>query len=568
MQSDRSPGHAPIGPDRRQFLAGAAGFACPWLIPARGGLAAGDRSLDEPLPLGWLEPFWRHTAALGPYLEQGHGLIEIPAPMQRGDFPYRGRDAPREAPFADHLSIVRPLGGYPGGDKGRDLAYRDGNGQVQYRLELLRQRLTPYREVGYREFTFVLDNVPWCFPDSPHEGGLGQVAPPADLEEWRAFIERVTQELVDILGEDAQRLRFRVGTEMNGTRRFDGSEAKYFRHYRASVEAVHAVLPEAPVGPYNISGASVRGIAEGHNVNSFALGRYAARHGLTFPWVAFSRYFSVGADPVERGYGCWDIWNAFEQRTPLAGLSREVHEYGVAPFGQKDRFVSAEPGALGAALECQMSWKLRRAGLDRLWHWSVFDKFRDREGKLRRLPTGQAWLYSVMDAMVGGRSYLLPPAERADDGTRHLAAISFKDEKALLLASAYNPTIERHASHRVRFRLPETSLKLADLEARICRLNRETAVHDRIRRDLAEADLLKEAYRQRPDRLGRLREMTTGDDGEHLVGERWDGYADRWAASLTLEPITEDAGRLEADAEEPYLELTLETPEVVAVELA
>jgi hypothetical protein len=46
----------------------------------------------------------------------------------------------------------------------RDLAWRDEQGRIQYRMDLLEPRLRPYLDSGIRSFTIVLDNVPWCFP--------------------------------------------------------------------------------------------------------------------------------------------------------------------------------------------------------------------------------------------------------------------------------------------------------------------------------------------------------------------------------------------------------------------
>jgi hypothetical protein len=88
---------------RRKFLASSAALALSGLGPmARAQMAS--------VPLGKLDRFWRYSAALGPYLEIGNGLMEVPEYMMAGDFPYRKRPFPKEVLFADQLSIVRLLG--------------------------------------------------------------------------------------------------------------------------------------------------------------------------------------------------------------------------------------------------------------------------------------------------------------------------------------------------------------------------------------------------------------------------------------------------------------------------
>lgn len=106
------------------------------------------------VPLGKLDRFWRYSAALGPYLEIGDGLMDVPEYMMAGDFPYRKRPFPKEVLFADQLSIMRLLGGYliPGESEKelaeRDLAWRDDEGRIRYRMDLLKPRLQPYIENG------------------------------------------------------------------------------------------------------------------------------------------------------------------------------------------------------------------------------------------------------------------------------------------------------------------------------------------------------------------------------------------------------------------------------------
>jgi len=542
--------------------------------------AAGAADASAPVPLGTLEPFWRYSAALGPFHEKGQQLVVVPDFMSRGDFPYRKRPFAKEAMFADHLSIVRLLGGFNDGDDqsaanstlhARDLAWRDADGTIRFRMELLRPRLQPYLDCGYSNLTLVLDNVPWCFPAKPGCGSrLGQSSPPRDTNEWHAFIQALCVEVKNIMGpEAAQYLRFRVGTENNGRARFDGTQAQFLRHYESASSAVQAVLPGAQFGPFNISGISVHGLDQ-ENVNAYALAQYCAEKKLPFDWVAFSRYYRPGTDPEEYAQTCRDVWDEFAQRVPaLKGVSREIHEFGFAPWGevQKGAFASNEPGALGAALTCQIMWRLRAAGINRLWHWGVDDRFRDRHNQLETYVTSQAWLLSVLERMAGGDAYLFPPREKAAHGTKILVAGSFRKAGALLMLSAYNTDIAQHNPETVSFQIPAGLLPAGAQTARFVRLTTGNAPYDVLRRDLAKAGLLKPEYLSRPDRLGDIREMGAGRPAEMFVGNHLDEYKQQWVDSLTLKPLTPDIGQLGSETGGTTIRVHLTVPEVLVLEV-
>jgi len=537
--------------------------------------------------LGTLEPFWRYSAALGPFLEVGQALLEVPDYVLSGsgNFPYKKRPYPMEVPFADHLSLVRILGGYNDGSaagksdpavRARDLAWRDADGKIHYRMELLKPRLQPYLDNGYTNLTIVLDNVPWCFPEHPAAEGLGQKSSPRDPQEWHDFIKAVCEEIVRIMGyETADSLRFRVGTENNGIARFSGTHDEFIRHYDATAAAVKSVLPDAKVGPFNIGGAGVRG-NEKANVRPFDLAAhclsetntFTGKIGAPFDWIAFSRYYLPGIDLEANSRGCGEIWDEFERRVPqLKGVSREIHEFGVAPFGEtkKDAFVSEECGALGAAATAQMMFLLREAGIDRLWHWGMADKFRAKDNKLYSLFTGHAWLLSVLEYAAGGESFLLEPASETAAGTKFIGLASVKSAGAIFIFSAYNKNTEVHTSETVRFRIPKETVNLSENHLSYVVLNRDTAVHDQIRRDFESADLLADRFKARPDRLGGVREMGKGRPAEILAGDKLPEYYKVWERSLTLKPLDSGIGTLTAFPDYYEFTLNLTPPEVLVI---
>ena len=541
----------------------------------------------DPVPLGKLDAFWRYSAGLGPFHEKGQGLNTVPDILLTGSFPYRKRPFPQEALFADHLSLVRILGGFnDGSDKGasdtavreRDLAWRDGTGKIRYRFELLRPRLQPYLANGYDDLTIVLDNVPWCFPGQPGNAKFGQRMPPLDTKEWQDFISAFCNELVAIMGrEKACRLRFRVGTENGGRQRFDGSHDDYIRHYDATAAAVRGVLPEAKIGCYNISGVSLKGVREAHNVRPIALAEHCARKAnrsdgrkpTPFDWVAYSRYFRPGDNALAHACTCREVWEAFEQSVPeLRGISREIHEFGLAPWGEVDQgvFASAEPGALGAALTCQMMLRLREAGIQRLWHWGVLDHLRGARDPVSILPTGQVWLMSVLEYMRDGKSFLLP-APDSRTGTCHLAIMTRTAEADIFMASAYNPAIADHAAASVVFHLPALWNGMTLQGARCMRFDRTTSIHDRIRRELGEAGHLGDDYTRHPERLGLVREMTKDKAGDRLVADHLGQYHQQWTESMTLRLMADGVVVMGKDGGTTTLTVTMTPPELLVISI-
>jgi hypothetical protein len=89
-----------------------------------------------------------------------------------------------------------------------------------------------------------------------------------------------------------------------------------------------------------------------------------------FDWVAFSDYFRPGDDPDANAVNCAATWRTFGQHVPeLRNASREIHEFGIAPWpapGRISRIASAEPGALGAVLTYHLMMRLREVGIHRL----------------------------------------------------------------------------------------------------------------------------------------------------------------------------------------------------------
>lgn len=521
---------------------------------------------ESPAPrhLGTMDGYYRHTAVLGPTLASGGMLWRIPEWMTRGDFPYAKRDFPTEAPFADAVSIVRPLGGWRDPklpDDRRtdpaDLVQRDGDGELFYRWDLLEARLDPYVERGYG-ITIVLDNVPFALARAPKVKHFGQVSPPADMVEWYRFVRALAEELKRLYGaERANGFRFRVGTEMQDRRRFDGSYEEYLRFYDYAAKAVKEVLPDAGFGPFNRSipkGAFDEfGEYVGGNVSIVALAGHAANGtnratgetGSPFDFLARSLYYFSSVDedgdfvnfnPDERLPEFEELWDRVEAIDPkYENLSREVQEFG-PHLNTEGGIYGLDTGARGAAQTLDTLVGLREIGTDRVWHWEVFEKV-DAD---HTLLMGQGWLYSILDRMRGGGEYSVPVAANGDDPlARQRGYLSVKENEAILLVANWN--VDRMADDPVEIAvtLPDHVLAPDMKLAGGIRFDEAGSVFDVIRADLAEADLLAEMHSEHRGRpattvFAKGYDSMAADPAaaRAFVLENWERYAGLMTRSL------------------------------------
>ncbi len=310
------------------------------------------------------------------------------------------------------------------------------------------------------------------------------------------------------------------------------------------------------------------------NVNAYTIAERAAAAGLRFDWVAYSRYFRVGDDPEMHARICREVWEEFERRAPsLRGFSREIHEFGIAPWGEvaKGVFPSAEPGANGAAVTAQMMWRLRAAGINRLWHWPMGERIGRGGNLVGLLPIGPAWVMAVMEHMAGGETSLSEPLTPPMGGTKMLAAVSALEGRSLVMISAYHPDIAHHDVATATFRLPSRLLHTPDAGAprvRATWLTRETAPYDAIRRDLVAGKQLPTDFVDRPDRLGNVREMAREPAALKLISGNMGKYQQMWVDSLTFKSLDPAMGRVELDAQgNATITVQLAPPAILVLEL-
>jgi hypothetical protein len=486
----------------------------------------------SPISLGELQPFWRSQPVLGPFLQDSLNIIAVPDYMFQTDFPYQKRSFAKEVPFADNLSVVRLLGGYTSypGISGKltdstspegialleelrayDFVYRNDLDALVFRPELIEERLQPYFGLGYEDLTIVLDNIPWDLTQNPSFSYYGNKGVPDVAEEWYETVKELCKSLLDIMGTDkANNLRFRIGTEMNGLERFDGTEDQFITHYDYAAAAIEAILPGATLSLFNISSANLHNINNVHNVGAFRVLDHIANEtnrktGIPLNnipnVVSVSRYFYEGSDLKNIVTGLDQTWNYVNDDIPgyQNNFAREIHEFGGLADWDADPATNNE-GAFGGAMTLQLFLGYMEIGIDRIYHWNAFRSIPN--GSVRyQVPTAQAWVYSVLDYLSGGDAYkILPDEPTLAGGAKVTSILSVKDGTSYLLVNSFDTDRENTEETEVVLRIPKSYLPSVSLaETEMTSLTKANCVLNEIRRDVETAGNLNPLLDGKPD---------------------------------------------------------------------
>jgi len=550
-------------------------------------------TIGDPIPLGTFRTFYRQTALPSNWLADMpivEGESVLPEYLSQNSFPYRKRH-PKEGCFINGYNAVRLLGGWdekyagnvvkPGVDPSEfDMAYRGPGGHLRYRWNLLKERLDPLQHNGFLDnTTLVLDNVPWCFPSGPGSGPFGQVQPPADRKEWNCFIETLCRQLVKLYGaETAEKLRFRIGTENQGSaardghNRFDGSEERFFEHYRDTAEAVKRVLPRAKVGPFNLAGLD-QGL-DTHLINYLRLAEYCVAENLPLDFVAHSLYYVpmfgyqsplAGIDPVrdhdkitncdpdEKTHYYTDFWQALQDMDArFRDVPVEMHEYGT--LANELGLPGVDSEARFAAQHFHTIVNLLEGGLSRLTHWGALAPFpyhRDFE-----CLDGLGWLFMVFDHLEGGEAYSIPIAHESFVCTKYKCLAVSLPDRVVTMLSAFNVYRSIHVRERVSVRLPVGVGPIAATGVQCTTLHDGNSPRKAFRDDLARAGLLPDDYSLHSDILpftSREGLVTDRRAASAVAEKNAERYVELLKGSLTLAPLSvayrQDDGGIEIDAE-------------------
>lgn len=577
------------------------------------GLIGGALFGGEIVRIGTMDAsFWRSV----PMPDRGHfnaAPVTFPGSpqdmkfLQETDFPYqfdKYGDDPNE-PYlfhADEVILVRFLGGWDQPMEQAepfDLAYRDDDGAIQLRRDMLKKHFAKYEESGAVDnYTVVLDNVPYCFPENAGRGPFGQVQAPADFQEWRGFIVEVCKEIKNLLGEErANKLRFRLGTEMQGSsrhsghNRFNGDQELFFSYYKTTAQAVKSVLPEAKFGPWNI--AAIDQGLDAHLINYRELALYCAMYNLPLDFVGHSLYtvplFGVHSplkgvdngdwnrltniDPEEKVSYYTDFWKEVkEANSRYEDVPYEIHEFGVLdnelalPSTNMDAALSSRD----AANMLQIMFRLKKAGLSKCVHWGMSCRL---PGTNRHILNSNGWLLQVLDHTTGGEMWELPVRNHSKRSISKTMAWGFFDcdnGKDYIVLSTFNSYRYIHTKEQLELEIPNHLFDLEGRTLRVATLDVNNSPQRVMRNDLAAANLLTEDYLLHPDlppfnHRGLLpKGVTDVKAATALLKGNETKYVDFCKDSLTLKPF---AGKLRQENGATVIPVTTRASSILILEI-
>lgn len=504
---------------------------------------------------GELEKFWRARPVIGRWMSQGF-LDAAPDFLDESSFPYISRPYPLEVELADHLTTPRLLGGWHPDKGGRgeleryqsvdqaDLVYRNEDGSLSYRWDLLDLRLTRFVEMGYTDFTLVLDQIPYCFVDAPHLEKYGQATPPDNLQEWYVFIRDLCTELKRLYGEDiANGFRFRLGTELGHGTRIALSQNELHEMYALTAKAIKEVLPDAQLGPWNEAG--LKNNQADAPLKYLELARYAKKQNLAFDFASISSY----AIPKERGNKVnnsdpqqkAEADSAFfdQVRDLFPTIPAEIHEFGI--LNSQYNVVTSEPGARGAAYRAHyFLTMLEHQSLDLACHWDLFDSVARSPNKLLR---SNGWLFSIMEHAAGGKLSVLHLDDKEETGSssRYKSAVISSPEQTFLIVTAYSVDRRRQETRDVRISLPLEVLgknPRSSGTVQYVTLNPEDDIYRDLKSDLAKAGNLKPEYAEFNDLYANVKLMAKDIQlARKAIDAGYPRYQQKMVESLTLKPF-------------------------------
>ena len=526
--------------------------------------------------LGTLESFWRNEPVIGRWLSVSQGQIKIPKYMEETSFPYTKRLYEKEVPFADSLTVVRLLGGWNytkkrgelNGQKNADLVYIK-NGKMQYRWDLLKGRLDPYINVGYKNITLVLDNIPWGLTKKSKLKKYGQVNPPHDLKKWETFLEAMIHEMIKLYGyEIVKKFRFRLGTECQSRNRFNGTHGDYVNLYLSTQKAIRKVLPNAKIGPFNLAGRKEQ--LSKNNVDmakfiSLEEGEHLKTN--TKPQVDFlplSTYLVLKNKHKKNIRKILDARSKanrryFDNLSMLSkkNFSKEIHEFGVLNYSIKG-IQSGEPGTRGASWRMYMIQNMMENNISKLYHWGTFD----RVVKDKYLLKGNGWIYAVLEHLSGGEAYSLPLITK--DTIHHKTLIVKKNKRVYLLTSAFLDRKDDDLYKNITTSVPAELLPVVrPTSIKWTYLTNKTSVINVIHDDLLKKGLLDTSFLQDLNIVGRVNSMGTKAGKKHVY-THWDDYTKIITDSLTLKPFN---GIVEDKEGVMQFNINISIPSVSIIEL-
>jgi hypothetical protein len=304
----------------------------------------------------------------------------------------RGNPKSKPATFGrtPQVNTVRMLGGWFNQNISGDTYQWNGQDYV-YHFEPATQRIDSWLQNDWDIFQIVLDNPPWAFQrgytfveqaDGEHYlqkdrvGVYGNGLPPNDAKAWNDYIQAFLRHLVNQYGkEKVASWRFRVGSEID-TRPQHWSDTRqaFFNHYKNTVSAIHAVIPDAKVGAHFREATHVSKYVDytGNTENAYApyFVEWAKQNNVPYHFLAISYYPHI---THEHEMDMQEVYH--NQIAPIldhpdfnAEASFEIHEYKFIVKMKRAGFVSVATSH-NSAFFAMLSKMLLEKNIREVFQW-------------------------------------------------------------------------------------------------------------------------------------------------------------------------------------------------------
>jgi|GEM_PF-1897425 len=526
--------------------------------------------------MGRLNGFYRYTQLQGHLVQDGLNLYKVPDFWCIGsDFAYKKKSSEREVFFTDEFSVTRFLGGYPQqwkhNDrqlKNNDMAYTNEDGKVQYRLNLVTERLQPYIDNGYRRFIIGIENI-WDLSRDPAKfGPYGPTEPPRDWNEWYNFVKAVCEEMKRVYPADVQ-LKFKIGNEYNQKKSFTGSHEDYLKLYDYSAAAIRSVFPAAEIMPGEIGGGASgpdNAVDYPKLYDHFVSGTNYAGLSQPSPVSVLTRSshsfpFKKDLSPKERVQFSVDSLKEVLTGKPQAfadGLSLEYHQFGVLGTRFSDTAYPVE--ARIASWQFQVLFRSKASGyMDKCWSWDKAERVEQTKTNDTHILNGLGWLYMILDNLQGDRTYLLGAFQPQGTDCDVTAAAFVNDQRVTLILSSWTRDPDATSGIPVRVKIPRSVLPF-DLnlqQARVVSFVDAENVYSEIRRDLAAADNLQPVFVEHPKALATIKNMAADySSARGMIFRNLDKYQLMQQNSLRLKAVPEGKVALKTVPRVPQVEIS------------
>ncbi len=505
-----------------------------------------------------LTPFYRFSQIQGYALTDDTGarfVKTIPEYLKSSNlsFPYKfgANRTEKEIPYVDSFSVTRYLGGIhkdlyavPGdwrnlNDWAADLCFKNPTGSWTFNRNLAVKRLIPYFETGYTTSDIILnfENVPW---DLALNGGnqdfYGNTSPPGNYGEWKFCVKTLAQSLKDSFGPDASKLRIKIGTEYDSKKSWTGSQAdlqklisKAFSGVTLPTDTSPAVFSDFKFILGEFAGTSDTG---DNDVNfrslAFDLAReYPSQSSQIVSALPRSLHYlphETIKSTSNRSSSTINDYNLFYEALTGTGLDStstppEIHQFGI--LGEKaadltgvvdyDHRSLDTTGSRQAAWAFQMMFRLqRKMNFPTISHWSTFDSVKLTDGTEEHLFTGKAWLYQILDNLIGSEvRYLNFEKPTISVNAEHLVVGFKKENKLVIVVSSFTPDpVAVDPLEYAKVVIPEALLggKTPTIVNSL-RLHEGNNVHKNLRDDLKNAGNLKPLFINNEYIIARLKDM-------------------------------------------------------------